>query len=351
MSLSTQTSNREHAATQDVPTPRPAAAAGPAPPAAPPPAPAPPARDALGPRLARAVLQRKSLGQLGWLPTLKPAGTRRLVGDGRPVTVYAQTEDAAHDKLDALRIAAIDNAEVGETVDNEAYAAWAETYKWAANPKWRNDKWTRGGPENFNRETWASVDPFFYEVTVPYTYHDEEHKLKLRFQHASSYTGYVETVYDSANPGATSSPSMYDFKTEGSLKGKKSADGSRNLLYSNKHDTRSNDWILAETYGDTEESFDAYTKIAGEGARWACVRNHAYNLQNHSHFYVQDPDRSMWGVTFVSLWLSWERVFNKRYNIPDSEVAAAIRNGDFGSDVVRMRRAGEKDYFLEAWND
>lgn len=308
-----------------------------------------PSRDRLGGRLARAVLQRKSLGQLGWLPGLKPAGKRQLVGDGRSVTVYAQTEDPAHDKLDALRIAAIDNAQVGETVDDKAYAAWAETYKWAANPKWRNDKWTRG--ENFNKETYSSVDPFFYEVTVPYTFREEEHKLKLRFQHASSYTGYVETVYDSANPGATDSPTMYDFSTEGSLKGQKSRDGTRNLRYSNKHDTRSNDWILAETYGDTEESFDAYTKIAGEGARWACVRNHAYNLQNHSRFYVQDDDGSMWGVTFVSLWLSWERVFNKRYNIPDSEVAAAIRRGDFGSDRERMRRAGEKDYFLEAWND
>lgn len=296
------------------------------------------------------MLQRKSLGQLGWLPPLKPGGTATLVGDGRRATVYKEVEPAVPDKLAALQQAALSNAHVGWTVDEEAWKAWSEQYGWESNPKWRNDKWTRG--PNFGKENFNSVDPFFYEVTVPYKYNDQPRTLRLRFQHASSYTGYVETVYDSGNTGASQSPSMYDFVTEAPLKGKKSTDGTRNLLYSNKHDTRSRENLFDETYGTTEESFDAYTKIAGEGARWVCVRNHAGDLRNDSYFYVTDTDergyRTYWGVKFVGLWLSWDSVFGKAYNISDEWVASAIRNGDFGSEVVKLRRPTRKDYDLEA---
>lgn len=350
MSLKTQRAKRPREAARRAAPPAPAPA--PVVDAAHSPAPAesvatPPGQDALGRRLARAVLQRKSLAQLKWLPALVPAGKASLVGDGRHVSVYTETEPASPDKLAAMRQAAASNAYVGATVDWSAYEAWAQTYGWAGNPKWRNEKWTRGGARNFGQESFNSVDPFMYEVTVPYKFEDAPRTLKLRFQHASGYTGYVETVYDSGNAEASQSPSMYDLSTEAPLKGGKPEGVTRNMRYSNKHDTRSRDDIFDSTYGGTEESFDAYTKIAGEGARWKCVRHHADRLRNDSYFYVTDTDagrKTYWGVTFVSLWLSWDSVFDKRYDISDGDVAGAIRGGRFGRDVVEVWSPKRKDY-------
>ncbi len=353
MSLKTRTGKGQRAARRAAPpVPAPDAARSPAPAAPAEPATTPPVQqDALGRRLARAVLQRKSLAQLNWLPALSPAGKAKLVSDGRPVSVYTETEPAEPDKLAALKQAAASNAYVGGTVDYESYEAWSEQYGWAGKPKWRNDKWTRGPVENFEQEGFNSVDPFFYEVTVPYKFKDAPRTLKLRFQHSSAYTGYVETVYDSGNAEASKSPSMYDFSTEAPLKGAKPEGVTRNMRYSNKHDTRSRDEIFDQTYGGSEESLDAYTKIAGEGARWECVRNHADRLRNDSYFYVADSDDSgrkkFWGVTFVSLWLSWDSVFNKRYGIEDGDVARAIRSGDFGRDCVEVWNPKRKDYDVE----
>ena len=83
--------------------------------------------------------------------------------------------------------------------------------------------------------------------------------------------------------------------------------------------------LLTTTRGGTEASFDAYTKLAGEGARWRCVRKHGQALQDDSMFFVSHDDATKRGISFRVLWLNWKDVFGKAHDIPDGDVAGAIR--------------------------
>lgn len=289
----------------------------------------PAAPDALGGLLARAVLQRKNLGQTGWLPTLAAGGTQRLVDDGRTVNVYAEQAAAQPKKADALYLAAGANADVGATVDAEAKHAWGLG---------ANEKWTLR-ERDFDNANVDSIDPFLYRLTVPYGTAND--RLALTFQHAKKFTGYIVNVQDTTNTLATGGASM--FVGEAPLRGGGTG-------FSNVHDTSQQTGLLGQTYKATEVGLDAYTKIAGEGARWNCVREHWY-LQNNSMFYVRRKlDNGVWtntGVSFITLWNSWESVFGKRYGISDKEVARAIDDGDFGDFAQSGFRAQDKDYNLE----
>jgi hypothetical protein len=292
---------------------------------------------------ARSV-QRMNLGQTGWKPTLADIGGRSIVSDPgrRSGHVYEETVAAAPDKLGALQAAGAANANVGTTVDDGAETNWRYTNL--------NDKWTRKH-ERLNDGTLNAIDPFFYSVKVPFTYGGGKHELNLYFQHAPRWTGYVESLLDTSNPATQGAPSMYDFSSEGRLKNRPFGQGPafRNPQYSNIHEASSTTGTFGQTAGGTEHSFDAYTKIAGEGARWKCVRNHASGLANDSLFFVWDTGGAVNGVSFESLWLSWASVFGKRYDIDDATVASAIRgNATFKGDgiVSGAPRLG-KDYDLD----
>ncbi len=104
--------------------------------------------------------------------------------------------------------------------------------------------------------------------------------------------------------------------------------------YSNIHATDdANENILGlvtpqsgDAYVDqNEKKLDAVTKIAGEGARWQCVRSAAGKLKNNLRFYTPkltgDKNPS---IEFSDLWLTWSTVFNKEFNIPDEGVATEL---------------------------
>jgi hypothetical protein len=72
---------------------------------------------------------------------------------------------------------------------------------------------------------------------------------------------------------------------------------------------------------------DAITKIAGEGARWQCVRQLAAagNLRNDSSFYATHPITNVHHfVTFATLWASWDNVFASAFNIADATVSQRL---------------------------
>ena len=62
------------------------------------------------------------------------------------------------------------------------------------------------------------------------------------------------------------------------------------------------------------------------------VREHVANLKNSSRFYIEQPgqdevtqqERDIYYVTFHSLWLSWEPVFQKKYNITSQTFATKL---------------------------
>lgn len=334
------------------------------------PAVVPASADGLSPVLARAVatraaarggvLQRMTLEQTGWLPDLEDIGTRTLVTDNRKVRMYYKAAPEAPSKGAALASAAAVNARVGKVTDDQAYATWSGEKAWPARDAWNsNHKWTPS-TDTLGDAGLKSLDPFFLAVKVPFKKGEERHTLELTYQHAANWTGYVESVSDSSNVATRAVPSMYDLDSEDSLKGTR-PDGEhwRNLLYSNKHDTDPGKNLLVTSGGGTDASFDAYTKIAGEGARWQCVRKHGHALQDDSMFFVTHTDTKKYGISFKTLWLNWRDVFGKAYDIPDGDVAAAVRRGimahrkakaargSFARSNVKVVTPAAKDYDLD----
>jgi hypothetical protein len=277
-----------------------------------------------------AALQRMTLKDTGWLTSVAAlTGIEEWVGSPRTVVgdpgrrkgkVYTEVvaKEAGRDRLAALQVSAERNANVGKTVDAEAIKKWGEAVR---DP---NAKWTVG-VSNLDKKDHPRLDPFHYIPNVPFESAGVDgpvdSMLQLSFQHAKNYTGYVEGVFDSSHAVALFPVTMYDLRSEHALKDV--VGGGRNPKFSNVHVATAIP-AIDETSGDTHTSLDAYTKIAGEGARWQCVRKHAAKLQDNSIFYCMDGG-TRWGVTFATLWGNWASVFGKAYDIEDAVVAAKIK--------------------------
>ena len=81
-----------------------------------------------------------------------------------------------------------------------------------------------------------------------------------------------------------------------------------------------------QVLGGRGKRLDAMTKLAGEGARWECVRRHATRLRNSSRFYTRHPDgsRRKAYITFERLWGMWGSHFNSEFNIANARVVQVI---------------------------
>ena len=272
---------------------------------------------------APAVVQGKNLRQAGLAASYLDDGQRNAVSDGREVNLYVtQHGTKAASKIAAIQQAAALNASVGVAVDNYAGTTLGITVK--------NTKWTPIG-QALNDDKVNKVDPFMFGVMVSFGNADHDESLELIFQHALNWTGYVEAIYDSTNAHTRAVPSMYDVDKESGLKGSTGLVGDhyRNLKFSNVHEKHKADNlapapnILAQTVGSDEHNLDAYTKLAGEGARWQCVRKHAANLQDDTMFYTAHPTdtNKVLAIDFRTLWITWAETFDKDYDIADATVA------------------------------
>lgn len=133
----------------------------------------------------------------------------------------------------------------------------------------------------------------------------------------------------------------------GSASGKMIApnnDGIYNYIH---HETR-NDNILNQTddqNNDDNIKFDAYTKLAGEGARFQCVRDNIDKISNDTYFYLSgnttlsnqhickeftDP-----GVSFKTLYSKWGKAFSYKFNISNEDIKKAILNKSILVNYVR----------------
>ncbi|SHN30660.1 hypothetical protein [Rhizobacter sp. OV335] len=292
-------------------------------------------RRQLGQALPAAPVQRKNLGQtpLAGGLTLVQEGQRSLVGDGRGANIYYRSADVDGDRTDALVAAAAINGEVGKRVD-----VWGRTGRVGEREgvDWKqNHMYTPAGTA-FNSDLVANLDPYFLYVTIRYGVGEELEQLDLVYQHAPAFTGYVEQIMDSSNDNTKDYPSMFTNGKE--VSGTKLDTGNvakeRNLQYSNIHHKDDSDTITAMTEDGTAKGLDAYTKLAGEGARWQAVRSHARVLKDSSRFFIPVPgteaEPKVYAVDFVSLWLSWDSAFGKQYD---------ISNVDFGNALLTTRGA------------
>lgn len=106
--------------------------------------------------------------------------------------------------------------------------------------------------------------------------------------------------------------------------------------YSNAHEKTGKSRILDMTYREEGEAdvrsknFDAYTKLAGEGARFKCVRNNIDRVTDDTVFYAAGQTE---GVKFSELWKTWSVSFQRKYDIEDSEIKGELQSTNGGKPV------------------
>jgi hypothetical protein len=145
--------------------------------------------------------------------------------------------------------------------------------------------------------------------------------LLLYYQHSPDWPGYVTYVED----GGESSKMR--------LGGKVSNPETAGVpdTYSNfHHDTGGTNLTgmtgldSGRTREQNEKSLDAMTKLAGEGARFVCVRSNISRMTDNSRFYVIVDENTTKYVKLSDLWSSWAPVFDKANDISNATVKNAI---------------------------
>ncbi len=97
------------------------------------------------------------------------------------------------------------------------------------------------------------------------------------------------------------------------------------VSYHTTHDETENNNILNGTLTSTE----SYTKLAGEGARFLCVRNHIAHITDNTIFYTDKnwgaPKQAwLYGISFHRLWKNWDAFFKQKFNVTDVEVQNVV---------------------------
>lgn len=224
-------------------------------------------------------------------------------------------------RADLLEIAAQGNVykkTLPDTFDTRVQALTAISAQ-AANV---GNKVVKGGYENPPETDTEKIAPFLYDVT---TFHNEDtvgtegRKLTTRYQMANQRNGYIVYIKD----GVLSAKI-----------GKKKALGTHKGHYSTDHE-KTADYKVSDYLNDANKDgtisenicWDAYSKLAGEGARFQCVKNHISDITDNTTFGINEKGGQgieKPNVTFSTLWKSWSKVFESAFNIPDSTVAEKI---------------------------
>lgn len=167
------------------------------------------------------------------------------------------------------------------------------------------------------------IDPFLYGARTSYG----GTVLRVFYQHSPDWPGYVTYIDDGAEAarmrlnGPINNAAVAGVPDEFGRKHHET--GNANLA----GDITLN---AADTRLDNERRWDTMTKLAGEGARFVCVRNNINAMTDKSRFYVLGvaEDDPTYYVTLEDLWSSWAAVFNKQNNIANVVVRAAIVGGN-----------------------
>lgn len=163
---------------------------------------------------------------------------------------------------------------------------------------------------------------------------NETENLALTYRFGKKWSGYVVKVFKVCKRKEKSLKNavMRDDSDEIVYKGDKEE---RFETYSNQHALTGKSSILEESYTKKTNPFcgivpDAYTKLAGEGARFECVRRNISNLNDETVFYpTGQPSGQENGIKFSDLWKTWKINFDKEYNIPDKDISEKMRtNGN-----------------------
>ena len=322
------------------------------------------------------MLARRTLEQEAALANalgVRKTGDKKLLRPAWDVGLYKPADTpTAPNKLDALRLAAMKSAAVGNGVTSYYTTNKVKLWegrpdaKFAANTPWNSN------PDNRNNAQYPQFDPFLLEVAHKYTKDTQQYDLTLTFQHSDDLSGYVTAITDTGNPAMGGGVSMVD-KPEadpdvvavpttplpsganpvpiGDVTNLVTAASTTYTKYGTSHEEKGSENVLEMTEGASHTNFDAYTKIAGEGSRWQAVRKHAPYLKNTSRFFIKkaDDNTKVKYVEFRMLWKAWNTKFKKKYDVPDADIktylTAGHKNYVFEADAAAM---GNDDYDVDA---
>lgn len=277
---------------------------------------------------AKPVAQLRNYKQACGLGDLTENGTSTGVGFPAAGKVYQTPVLASADRNEALVKASEYQAGVGGETEGYRYT----------------DK-----PSKFNIPQVRSLDPFVLRARTSFG----GKTLNLDYQNYYRWTGYVVRIEDSET-GVTSGMAVRGNLAATATKGVPTGYSNQHALTEGSALTGLTTPTSGATRDKNEESLDAMTKIAGEGARWVAVRRHAGKLADGSFFVTRtnkDPDPAVVGVSFKNLWLSWASTFDKAYNIQDATVVNALKTAagsfHFTPWTGKLSEVGSADYDLD----
>lgn len=224
-------------------------------------------------------------------------------------------------KVNALKNICVKASEIGEKTQNERPKAERPKAE-RAKEVWATET---DGSDKYNNLGSGKINPF--QVPIKSACHSTRgaSEIKLYYHFGPYNHGYivrVESGGDKGNMVYKDMHSLIDTKDK----------------YSNQHDTTDSSEIISQT-NKTDNlplKYDAYTKLAGEGARFQCVRENIHQIKNDTYFYAEGVKiivtpfrykKKDLGVSFKTLWGSWGRCFDKKFNISNDEVKAVIKRG------------------------
>lgn len=144
-------------------------------------------------------------------------------------------------------------------------------------------------------------------IRIPASY-GTTNRLEMTYHYGQHNKGYVTTVtVNGQTRTMKEKPTPADLTTE---------------YYSSIHDNIAAESLLNHTNGAdfSANVADAYSQLAGEGARFDCVKRNIPWIRDDTVFVLEDENK---GVMFSELWLTWRR-FDCKYNIPDRDIANAF---------------------------
>lgn len=273
-------------------------------------------------------IQRKTLENAGLHAQLDVASTGRrgkIIGDNaHNGLIYSNPEpQIVPTRADVLKESARLAADVGKGVQ-----------KWAAESSDRKGKkgriYTTG---QFDEPAVPTVDPFIHETT--FSYGDRKAgtggAFSISYQHSNDMDGYVSSIVETPDGQAGLSGGMEKGR-------ERFSDAPSVFRYSHLHEKHSGS-LLDATAPATVKRFDPITKLAGEGARFNCVRNHMAKLRDDSIFYTKENDYYR-GIAFQHLYVIWTTHFGGRFSIPDKDVADTIRGNE---KILGKKRGGKRN--------
>lgn len=191
------------------------------------------------------------------------------------------------------------------------------------------------------------IEPFLYRFKGTIN----ETDFWVTFQHCIDNSGYVVTIKSADNAATMNTGKFNDHPDELGVPDRFSAvhDLEPDTILANDLDLK-----VEQQRKQNAIRFDSMAKLAGEGARFICVRNNIGILKNTSKFYVKNKpdDNNIKYVTFEDLWSSWASVFDKGNNIPNSQVISKINiSGKWYIDHKKDQSARSGKISNEVTND